>query len=213
MYDNYFDDTRPLMPYTRSVPADSRSSVPATNAVREKQAPEFKEGHHPCWDGKKWRQVEDHRGRQGYIVGVPTVIAEVGPLPEDWSDTPPAPTLEEARAAKLAEVMSAYQAAFAPVEAVYPAAEREGWPVQEAEARAVLADPKAETPVLSLLVQLRDRNEMVTELAQKVLANAGQWRMLYAYLTGQQQRMYAEVSALETVEALQAYRVEYQMPG
>ena len=123
------------------------------------------------------------------------------------------PTLDEARAAKLVEVMSAYQAASAPVEAVYPAAEREGWPVQEAEARAVLAGSTSDTPVLSLLVQLRGRGETEAELAAKVLANAGQWRMLYAYLTGQQQRMYADVSALKTVEEVQAYRVEYRMPG
>ncbi len=122
------------------------------------------------------------------------------------------PTVEEARAAKLAEVMDAYRAAFAPVEAVYPAAEREGWPVQEAEARAVLADPAAETPVLSLLVKLRDRGETVPALAAKVLANAGRWRMLYATLTGQQQRMYANVSALADAASVQAYLVTYQLP-
>lgn len=34
------------------------------------------------------------------------------------------------------------------------------------------------------------RSEHPRDLAAKVLANAGQWRMAYAYLTGQQQRMY-----------------------
>ena len=151
----------------------------------------------------------------------PESAAEVmGLAPGTWREitadeaaTLSAPTLDEARTAKLTEVMSAYQAAFAPVEAVYPAAEREGWPAQEAEARAVLAGSTSDTPVLSLLVQLRGRGETEAELAAKVLANAGQWRMLYAYLAGQQQRMYADVSALKTVEEVQAYRVEYRMPG
>ena len=127
-----------------------------------------------------------------------------------------APTLEEARAAKLAEVMSAYQAAFAPIEAVYPSAEREGWAIQEAEARTLLADPAADpatvAPVLSALVALRARGETPADLAQKVLANAGPWRMVYAWLTGQQQRMYGEVSGLEAVDEIQAYPVEYQLP-
>ena len=125
---------------------------------------------------------------------------------------PKVQTLEQARAAKLAEVLHAYQAAFAPIEAVYPAAEREGWPVQEAEAKSLLADAQAETPVLSLLAQLRGRGEAPAELAGKVLQNAAQWRMVYAFLTGQQQKMYAEVAALATAEAVQAYRVSYQLP-
>ncbi len=125
--------------------------------------------------------------------------------------------LENAKAAKLAEVMHAYSAAFAPIEDVYPAAEREGWPLQEAEAKAVLADPATETPVLSALVELRGRGESVAELAAKVLANAEQWRMIYAYLTGQQQHMYAAVTALAgragvTAEEVLAYPVGYRMP-
>lgn len=123
------------------------------------------------------------------------------------------PTLDEARAAKLTEVMSAYQAAFKPIEAIYPATEREGWPIQEAEARAVLANPKAETPVLSTLVEMRGRKEKVKDLATKILTNAATWATVYAVLTGQQQRMYADVSALTTVEEVQAYPVAYQMPG
>lgn len=125
-------------------------------------------------------------------------------------------SLEEAKAVKLATVMAAYQAAFAPIEAVYPAAEREGWPIQEAEARAVLADlggaPETLAPVLSLLVQIRGRGETVADMAAKVLANAGQWRLLYASLTGQQQKMYADVSALSSVEAVTAYPTTFQVP-
>ncbi len=166
--------------------------------------------------------------------------------------TPPPPTLEQAVTAKLAEVMRGYNAAFAPVEAVYPAAEREGWAIQEAEARALQAafqtgtnaDPVAGqgagtdadpditptsnagadidtasiAPVLSALVQLRARGESVADLAQAVLDNAARWRMVYAYLTGQQQRMYGEVSGLAaqdgvTAQDVAAYPVAYRMPA
>lgn len=47
------------------------------------------------WNDKVWEQVEDHKGKSGYVNGVPTEIKEYGPLPDGWSDTPPAPTIEE----------------------------------------------------------------------------------------------------------------------
>ena len=129
------------------------------------------------------------------------------------AEVDPPPTLDEARAAKLMEVMSAYKAVFAPIEAVYPAAEREGWAKQEAESRAVLADPSTPTPGLALFVAGRGLGETVLEFAEKVVANSEHWWLLNAFITAQQQRMHREVSALATVEEVQAYRVEYQMPG
>ena len=59
-------------------------------------APKVKEGHIPRWNGKKWEQVEDHLGEEGYLDGQPHVINEYGPLPKKgWSTTPPPPTPEE----------------------------------------------------------------------------------------------------------------------
>lgn len=63
------------------------------NATRT--APTLKKGFVPCWTGKKWEQVEDHKGESGYVNGQPHTINEYGPLPEGWSDTPPPPTIEE----------------------------------------------------------------------------------------------------------------------
>ena len=160
-------------------------------------------------------KTRDDYNRQIYEAGTPKQSGWLTDSELEAKFPPPAPippTLAEVRATKLAEVLSAYQAAFAPIEAVYPAAEREGWPVQEAEAKALLVDAQVETPVLSLLVQIRGRGEAPAELAGKVLQNAVQWRMVYAFLTGQQQKMYAEVAALATAEAVQAYRVSYQLP-
>ena len=122
------------------------------------------------------------------------------------------PPLEATRAEKLAEIMAGYSAAFAPIEAIYPQEERETWPIQLEEARAVLADPGAETPMLSIMVAVRGKGESVAEFARAVMVNNAAYRQLAAYLTGLQQRMYAEVSALTDVDAILAYPVAYAMP-
>lgn len=120
--------------------------------------------------------------------------------------------IEEARAAKLADVIQGYKAAFGPIEAAYPTEERETWPIQLEEARAYLADPSADTPMLSIMVAMRGKGESVGDFAGVVMANNAVYRLIAGYLTGQQQRMYAEVNALDTVEAVQAYQVAYTMP-
>lgn len=74
--------------------------------------PTIVEGKVPRWTGKRWEQIEDHKGKSGYVNGVPTEIKEYGPLPEGWSDTPPPPTLDEAKAAKQAEISSAFNIAM-----------------------------------------------------------------------------------------------------
>lgn len=185
------------------------------NATRT--APDVRKGFVPRWNGSAWEQIEDHKGKEGYVNGEPHTIMTYGPLPEGWSDTPPPPTKDESATQKLAEVMSSYAAAFSLVEAVYPPAEREGWPTQEAEARAVLADPEAETPVLSALVSLRCSGETVAELAASVLEKASVWRSLYAHLTGQQQRMYRDITSMAadervTADEILAYPVEFTPP-
>ncbi len=63
------------------------------NATRT--APTVVEGKVPRWTGTDWEQVEDHKGKSGYVNGQPHEIKEYGPLPEGWSVTPPPPTTEE----------------------------------------------------------------------------------------------------------------------
>lgn len=122
------------------------------------------------------------------------------------------PSLEDAVESKINEIFNAYQAAFAPVKSSYPATEREGWTIQENEAIALYADPNANAPVLSALVAYRGRGETVMELATRVLQNAAAWRTIYASLTGQQQRMYREVSLLTTAQEVIAYKVNFIFP-
>jgi hypothetical protein len=71
-------------------------------------APARIDGYIPRFVDGTWEQTENHKGEKGWVDGVETEIKEYGPLPEGWSDTPPPPTLEEARAAKLAEITAAY---------------------------------------------------------------------------------------------------------
>lgn len=68
-------------------------SLLPNNATRT--APTVVEGKVPRWTGKDWEQVEDHKGKSGYVNGQPHEIKEYGPLPEGWSDTPPPLTTEE----------------------------------------------------------------------------------------------------------------------
>ena len=142
--------------------------------------------------------------------------------PEEWEEMnrpapPEPPTLEEALTTKLGEIMAGYSAAFAPVKAMYPDEEREGWPEQKEEARSYLSDPTVETPVLAELVRQRAAGETIAEFARLVLGNSAVWTAVYGRLTGQQQRMCREVLYLAEVDGITAedilsYPVSYSLP-
>lgn len=66
--------------------------------------PKLQDGYIPHWNGNAWDLIENHKGKQGYVDGQPYTVKDYGPLPTGWSDTPPLPTLDEARAAKLSAI-------------------------------------------------------------------------------------------------------------
>lgn len=66
-------------------PANSLTAVPGKP----------REGYAQQRAGNAWEEVEDHRGREIFVDGVPFTVKKCGPLPEGWSDTPPPPTNEE----------------------------------------------------------------------------------------------------------------------
>lgn len=72
--------------------------------------PVMKAGYAPVWNGKAWKQVEDHRREEGYVNGEHTVIKELGPYPAGWSTEPPAPTAEELKQQKRRQILSALDA-------------------------------------------------------------------------------------------------------
>ena len=85
--------------------AENPGSTPSHNGTFT--APVLVTGAIPRWNGSMWEQVENHTKEKVWIDGVETEIKEYGPLPEGASLTPPLPTLEEAKAAKLAEITAA----------------------------------------------------------------------------------------------------------
>ncbi|GFO82689.1 MAG: hypothetical protein A49_23160 [Methyloceanibacter sp.] len=84
-----------------SVDDPKRWAVPANATAIAPPAPQ--EGFARCFAGDAWRQVEDHRGETVYLtseredggitglVGEETVIAEIGPLPDDVTAERPGP--------------------------------------------------------------------------------------------------------------------------
>lgn len=54
-----------------------------------------KDGYVQKWNGSAWEYVENHVGKVGYVDGKSYEVKEYGPLPDDWSETPPPPTKEE----------------------------------------------------------------------------------------------------------------------
>lgn len=57
--------------------------------------PDSQSGFVLHWTGTEWEQVEDHKGKSGYVNGELYEIEEYGPLPKGWSETLPPPTVEE----------------------------------------------------------------------------------------------------------------------
>ena len=103
MQNNYFDANHPLRPYTHSLPAMPGTVAPA-NALRG-HPPTARPGFHPAEQSGQWIEIEDHRGKQGYVNGQPCEIKDFGPLPGGWSDTPP-PTPEEVAQAEYETALS-----------------------------------------------------------------------------------------------------------
>ncbi len=102
---HYFNSNILHHPYTHSLP-DTSGTLPPVNALRAE--PVFQEGFCPCEKDGAWIQVEDNRGKKGFVHGVETEIFELGPLPEGWSDTLPPPSLEEVKE-QAREALKAYR--------------------------------------------------------------------------------------------------------
>lgn len=83
---NYYFDENGI--YTGCAPAHPDTIAP-DNALRV--APERQDGFWPVLNAEKtaWDLVPDHRGQRGWLRGDPVVVAELGPLPEGWTRTPP----------------------------------------------------------------------------------------------------------------------------
>lgn len=149
-----------------------------SNATHTKP-PEPLPGHVLRWTGEDWEQIEDHKGRQGYVNGQPYTITDYGPLPEGWSDTPPPPTLDEARESKRHEILAGFDAAMS----------------------ASLTMPSASAPPTPFAV--------AEALYDWRTSSADEYTDLLAIHTARRDDLLAVLDAAETAEAALALGVSY----
>ena len=111
-------------------------------------------------------------------------------------------TIDEARAAALNAVNARCAKELASVRAGYPDDEVQSWAKQEAEARAYLANPSAQTPLLSALCAARGMD--MAELAPKVVAKADAFAVATGTIIGTRQACEDEIYAAKTAEEASA---------
>lgn len=120
------------------------------------------------------------------------------------------PTLEEVKAAKLAEINAGCDAILKQAVSGYPETEQQTFYKQDAESAAYLENPETETPFLTILAAARGID--IANMVTKVRAKTDAFSRLSAFICGQRQAMEDELDACASVEAVQTIRVSYQMP-
>ena len=144
-------------------------------------APTLVDGHIPRWTGTAWEQVENHKGKTGYVNGEPFTVKEYGALPKGWSDTPPPPTLAEVQAIKRAKIAAGFDAAMS----------------------ASLTMPSASAQPSSFAV--------ATALYEWRTEDAAGYADLLAIHTARRETLLAAVDVAESVEAVQAIVVTFKV--
>lgn len=120
------------------------------------------------------------------------------------------PDVDRARAAKLEEVNTTYNAATSALVATYPQTELLTFDKQEQEARAWTEDSSAETPLVDMLAAGRQMDK--AELVRRIIAKADAFALATGYLTGQRQRYEDLLTAARTAEEIEAIVPEYKLP-
>ena len=115
-------------------------------------------------------------------------ISNIPPPP-----TPDAPSLEQVKADKIAEINTAAESHISPITSAYSQAERDTWPIQEAEAAAWLANPSAATPMLTALAT--QRNMAMADLVASVQVKAATFKALAGAVFGKRRALIDQVDA------------------
>lgn len=136
-------------------------------------------------DGQGWRAVNAPED-----VGIDETFSQEIP-------SPAAPSLAEIKRLKLTEIELAADAAIAPITSVYPLAERDTWPIQEAEAVAWTADPLAPTPVLNAIASARSLP--LADVVSNVLAKAAAFKSLAGTTFGKRKSKIDQVTDVQVV--------------
>ena len=155
----------------------------------------------------------DNKGNFGYFPPDGAVKMQE-PQPTAYhraeSDGTWTPDIDRAKAAKLAEINSTYDAATSSLVATYPQTELLTFDKQEAEARAWTVDNSAETPLVDMLTAGRQIDK--AELIRRIIAKSDAFALATGYLTGQRQRYEDLLGEAQTVEEVEAIVPEYKLP-
>ena len=109
-------------------------------------------------------------------------------------------SMPEMRAAASARIDAAYSGATLAISAGYPLEERESWPVQTSEARALVSDPNAATPWIEAAAAARGLSPV--DLAQRIILLDNAYRSVHGRLSGMRQQLQRQVVAASTPEEL-----------
>ena len=124
----------------------------------------------------------------------------------------PAPTLEEARAAKLTEINSACDAILNTAVLTYPETEVLTFDQQTSEAKAYQASGNAsDAPLLSALAA--GRGIRLDNLVQRVMAKHTAFSALSGYVIGQRQALEDRLDACETIDDVELIEVIINVPA
>ena len=200
------------------VPDDRLIAVNGVALFFEFEAPETL--HALQWSGESGHM--ELAGEDNRLLEAASYETEVAPYVSLWQaekarlDKAAAEAAEEynslanTKARKLAEINAACDAALAALTASYPASELLTFDKQEAEARALLADPEAVTPFLTPLAAARG---METEaLARKVIAKADAFTTASGHVIGLRQKDEDRLKAAQSVEDVAAIAPDYALP-
>ncbi|MCI7506821.1 hypothetical protein [Desulfovibrio piger] len=119
-------------------------------------------------------------------------------------------TLEELKAAKLAQINEGCQSALAALTPTYPEKELLTFERQEREARALLAGDGSD--VVHITAIASGRGIPVEELARKIAAKADAFSLASGLLIGQRQRYEDLLEGAQTKEAVAAIQPVYTLP-
>lgn len=129
--------------------------------------------------------------------------------------------LEAAIASRIAEAAAACDAILAPLAARFGVYERDTWPAQLAEARALLADPALATPPqagqVDAIPTLRGITSVTGEdlgaFAAAVVKNNDDWLRVTAHAAGQRQAAVARLKACAAMADVLAVPLDFALPA
>lgn len=119
-------------------------------------------------------------------------------------------TLEELKAAKLAQINEGCQSALAALTPTYPEKELLTFERQEREARALLAGDGSDVAHITAIAS--GRGIPVAELARKIVAKADAFSLASGLLIGRRQQYEDLLEDAQTKEAVAAIQPVYTLP-